>query len=1157
LGLNAADGVTLAGLTTTAGNVTIDADTNRDGTGTFAVTTGGLSTSGGDVTVTSGDINLVAANSINAGAGTVALRTVTPRTMQIGGSVAAADWNLLATEVARISAGSLVVGGDANGLLTVNALSVANTEKIGAVILRSTGNGQAVQVDVGARFNALTIEADNGIRIDADLITTVGDLILNSDVDRMIDGAESIVLSSGRALTSGRDLVIDAGIGAIVGSGSLNLSANRSVDLRSPLSSGALVIDADRDRTGDGVVRIGPSSGIEVTNAPATLRGADMELGSTISTGTGALNLETSVSSTRIGVGDFAQSFQIDQKELDRIINTSGLVTIGSATQTAGISVAASEAIRLVNLSRDLNVRFLTAGSVNIGSRDVSAGALLTITADADRSGNGLIDQSGGRVRVDRLAVSAGSGINLKTSVREVSAANFTSGDLLIEELDDSFGSRSNLILRDLSQGGPGMVAVTADQSIFLQRVVTALGDTNAVFLTSTSGSIGNNLDAATGPRLVTRQAVLDASQGIGSDTNPLETSITELAARNAVAGDISIRNVGNVTLTLGPGGTLPGVTNPVGDIRVVTTADLATQAVSSKDLVALQSLGGAIVSARSTPGASIEGKSLALRSASGIGTSGTPLSTSVSQLAFENASGSVNLHNDKAPGLTLVAVDGIAQTTSGGLQNPLATVNIRSAQDLTVATPVFAPDAIFTLYAVGDLSFERAAGLAPSAVMTIQTADFLANADTVNPFSKSDGIQVVTSEGSVLTPYPDMTVTSVQSFNGAAQLTLELDAGMNPYQVSIEWSAVQFKDTTTLQIIVDPTLPPGGPVRVDTPSGNNSHVVRVPASAIGGGKTTVVINHSFQNESNSDSVDNVKVTLICVPAPDLKFVQRSGGTQVTSTDPNRNPFGNPIMETLGFPTYGFETTIVVFASAVNFVYEGVRTTPQVNIASPTQELVPTEQPVPPISQVQVPVSVSTVEEQSTTPTLRFLITPITDASAAADLGGSADTEEFVPGDLDTLEALRDYFRKRGQDGRFRVQVRFGDVEREQFEVRVQDGKIVDDDGDSDDSDEGRTPGDASVTPDRQRRLAEPEGKSAPEKVVRTLPETKSGIAILPAILGTAVAGAAATATGNPGRTWEGEIHSALSGSHRSGDGWLARLRRRSHGSGSTPNGSR
>ncbi|MFM8582815.1 MAG: hypothetical protein ACKOFW_15100, partial [Planctomycetaceae bacterium] len=149
LGLNAAEGVTLDGATTVAGNVTIDADTDRNGSGTFSVTSGGLSTAGADVTVTSADINLGVTPSINAGAGTVSLQVskdLLP--MRVGGENAQpGGWNLLSAEVQRITAGTLIVGGTANGLLTVSALSSTNTTNLGEVILRSTGNGQGVQVD--------------------------------------------------------------------------------------------------------------------------------------------------------------------------------------------------------------------------------------------------------------------------------------------------------------------------------------------------------------------------------------------------------------------------------------------------------------------------------------------------------------------------------------------------------------------------------------------------------------------------------------------------------------------------------------------------------------------------------------------------------------------------------------------------------------------------------------------------------------------------------------------------------------------------------------------------------------------------------------------------------------------------------------------------
>ncbi|MFM7162519.1 MAG: hypothetical protein ACKO3P_19350 [Planctomycetaceae bacterium] len=1033
-------------------------------------------------------------------------------------------------------------------------MSSTNTTNLGEVILRSTGSGQGVQVDGVASFKALRIEASNGITVNANLLTFTGDLKLISDSDGIPNGSDSITVASGKTLSSRRDLILDAGTGQVVGLGALSLAANRDVELRSPLTSGMLALSADLDRTGDGVVRVGANSPIRVDNAPAVLSGADIELGSTISTGSGSLTFQTSRADIRIGVGDSSQTYRIDQIELNRIIDTTGLVTFGSSTQTAGISIAASEEVTLVNASRDLNVRFLTAGSVNIGSRDVNAGALLTITADADRSGNGLVDQQGGRVRVDHLVVSAGAGIDLKTSVRELTAANATSGALKIEELDDLIGGRKDLILRDVTQNGPGILEVSADGNILVQRVVTALGEGNLVRLKSSSGDIRNHSDPSSSPRLITRQAVLEAAEGIGSDARPLETSITSLAARVNHAGDISVRNFGSAPLTLGEGGGLPGVTNQFGNIRVVTDGNISTQAVSSDQRVALQSLQGMIVNGRSDTSVAIAANSLALRSAQGIGTSAAKLTTSVSQLAFVNGEGSVYLINDKVPELKLVSVDGIATTTSGG--SGLAIVDIKSQQNLIVMTAIEAPNSKLNLYSVGDLSFQKAAGLTASDVMTIRAADFFASADTVNPFAKTDGIKVVTSEGSVSTPYPDMTVSSVKSFNGSAQLTLQVDAGMDPYVVTVVWSAVQFTDTTKFAIYVNPALPPGGDIFVDTPAGDIGLGVpvrvEVPPTALGGGKTTIVINHQLPNKSTSDSVDEVDISLECEPADDLVFEQRSGGMVVTSVDTDRNSFGKPITETLQGPVYTFSTTIVVFASAVNFVYEGVRTTPQVNIASPSQEQIATDQPVPPAGQVQVPVSVGTVEEQSTIPTLRFVITPITEAGAADDLGGAAESDEFSPGDLDTLEALRDYFRKRGQDGRFRVQVRFGDVEREQFEVRVQDGKIVDDDGDSESSEEGQTPGGASLTPRSVPRLNEHEDQVTPEEVVRKLPEAKSGAVLLPAILGTAAARLAVASSGSADTSWEGQVHSLLSGSVRSVDGWLTRLRRKSSGAAAT-----
>ncbi|MFM8221608.1 MAG: hypothetical protein ACKOJF_22070, partial [Planctomycetaceae bacterium] len=413
----AAAGVSVFKLTM-SGDLVIDADTDRSQAGTFEVSFGGIATNGNDLSVTSADVRLVGV--VNAAGGLVEFKAHSGRPMQVGGTTAGAGWALTQDELDKVSASECRIGDDQSGNLTVEILGSGATNQIGHLVLQATGAGNSVLIANRVDGTELTILASNGITVNANLLTFTGDLKLISDSDGIPNGSDSITVASGKTLSSRRDLILDAGTGQVVGLGALSLAANRDVELRSPLTSGMLALSADLDRTGDGVVRVGANSPIRVDNAPAVLSGADIELGSTISTGSGSLTFQTSRADIRIGVGDSSQTYRIDQIELNRIIDTTGLVTFGSSTQTAGISIAASEEVTLVNASRDLNVRFLTAGSVNIGSLDVNAGALLTITADADRSGNGLVDQQGGRVRVDHLVVSAGAGIDLKTSVREL-----------------------------------------------------------------------------------------------------------------------------------------------------------------------------------------------------------------------------------------------------------------------------------------------------------------------------------------------------------------------------------------------------------------------------------------------------------------------------------------------------------------------------------------------------------------------------------------------------------------------------------------------------------------------------------------------------------------------------------------------------------------
>ncbi|MFM8220478.1 MAG: beta strand repeat-containing protein, partial [Planctomycetaceae bacterium] len=426
LGLNAAEGVTLAGATTVAGNVTIDADTDRNGSGTFSVTAGGLSTSGADVSVTSGDINLGVTPSINAGAGTVSLQAskdLLP--MQVGGTTAQpGGWNLLSAEVQRITAGTLIVGGTANGLLTVSALSSTNTTNLGEVILRSTGNGQGVQVDGVASFKALRIEADNGVRVNANLTTTVGDLVLNGDVDNTADGIDSIVFANGLVMIAGRDLLLSSATGNMTGAGALTLQAKRDTVLGSSLAnSGALTLIADSDLDNSGTVRVAAGQTVAVTGTGLLrAQSADIDLQGALSNVAGEVRLQTHSGRTQ-ALGTATGDWQLDNGEIGRI--TASLLTIGGAitgpeggnilvsgvtSGSNGIQSWTLDAAGPANVGNTAQVQFDPADS-SFRSLTVRAVDGIRVDANITTTEGGLSfnpNSNGAREGNDRLTIGAG-----------------------------------------------------------------------------------------------------------------------------------------------------------------------------------------------------------------------------------------------------------------------------------------------------------------------------------------------------------------------------------------------------------------------------------------------------------------------------------------------------------------------------------------------------------------------------------------------------------------------------------------------------------------------------------------------------------------------------------------------------------------------------
>ncbi len=156
--------------------------------------------------------------------------TITPnarRTIGIDGSILATggvsdgcllgcDITFVGSELANISAGKLIFGDDTTNFVFVNAVDAVDSQNIGSLELNALSDQGSITFSGNpSTFNGLLAFADNGIDVEVDLTTTIGDLVLNGDFNGSADGRDNIVIADEITLTSAANLTLKSQTGKI------------------------------------------------------------------------------------------------------------------------------------------------------------------------------------------------------------------------------------------------------------------------------------------------------------------------------------------------------------------------------------------------------------------------------------------------------------------------------------------------------------------------------------------------------------------------------------------------------------------------------------------------------------------------------------------------------------------------------------------------------------------------------------------------------------------------------------------------------------------------------------------------------------------------------------------------------------------------------
>src|SRR5207247_2342216 len=148
-------------------------------------------------------------------------------------------------------------------------------------------------------------------------------------------------------------------------------------------TTGAYSATADNDSNGTGVYT--QAAGSTVTSGAATIIAADVVLQGTVNAGAAAVTLRPGQLTETIGVEDASKQFSLTNAELGNV-TTTGVVTVGIATNTGGITIGTDAA---VNQAKALT--FLSAGNIVLNANGLTDAGAVTMTA----SGTGAITTNG------------------------------------------------------------------------------------------------------------------------------------------------------------------------------------------------------------------------------------------------------------------------------------------------------------------------------------------------------------------------------------------------------------------------------------------------------------------------------------------------------------------------------------------------------------------------------------------------------------------------------------------------------------------------------------------------------------------------------------------------------------------------------------------
>jgi len=517
LNVTAANGVSIAAnITTLGGSVSVDADSDNNAIGDFAIADGAtLATSNGVVSVTADDISFAGTGAVDAGTGNVTYEPSTGITVGVG--TGTGDFTVSNTEINQTTSTGIITIGNASAsnMLVVDATAGAKN-----ITLVTGGTLNDDGVSNGIRTTGkLTLDATGAIGSGANTfdINDVSDLAIQTEADFDITSVLSLTALS--IITDGTvasQTLEDGNLSSSLGTYNVSEAGNNTTITRVDTGAGDLtfsyqntagniIIEDDGGVAGNGGIRSGSGDVTLSAYFPVT------HLTGTI-TETTAATANTNIASSG---------------KVSLIAGSDAGTVIGGAAANEEIIVSGASAYDL-RAGDDIHVQ--SAGDVEI--RDLSLTTLAT--------GTGTIDLN--------LASNVTSPPTVSVTKAGGSAtvqATKATGD----KMDFAFtATEGNIIVADVAGGGIVTTAAGTGQADDGDVTLTTSADTGTITEEADTNDV-LEIIAPTG-RQITLIAGSAAGGSIGSGA-PLDIEFRDNTAGAATTGALEVDTGGAIEVNL------------------------------------------------------------------------------------------------------------------------------------------------------------------------------------------------------------------------------------------------------------------------------------------------------------------------------------------------------------------------------------------------------------------------------------------------------------------------------------------------------------------------------------------------------------------------------------------------------------------------------